>query len=117
MTDHTPTTAGKAETLEHTPTPWRIEEDWTAEIVGADGTLIGKIVYPSNINDARFLIEAVNSHAANLMRITELEAEVKALREALKPLAAWDVWNNRPTQDDIDRARSLIPESNDGDEG
>lgn len=41
-----------------TPGPWRIEEDWTAELFAADGALIGKFIYPHRMHDAVFIAAA-----------------------------------------------------------
>ncbi len=42
----------------HTPGPWSVEQDWTAEIHGADGSLIGKIVAPVKSADAYLIASA-----------------------------------------------------------
>lgn len=46
------------------PTPWRVEEDWTYEILDANGQLITKLVYPSarGSKAARLIVDAVNAY-------------------------------------------------------
>ena len=38
-----------------TPGPWSVEDDWTAEIRGGGGLLIGKVIYPQKMADARLM--------------------------------------------------------------
>lgn len=47
-------------TKRHFPLPWRVEEDWTAEIIAADGTLVTRLPYPYNLAEAHAIIDAVN---------------------------------------------------------
>lgn len=46
------------------PRPWRIEEDWTAEIVDANGKIIMKAEYPRGLWLAQLIVNAVNAYAA-----------------------------------------------------
>lgn len=134
MIDHTPTAAGQTETIKRLlaqwwtkPMPRHLDSPATnGEMIAND--LVGYLQHHG------FEILPLNSHATNLTRITELEAQVKALREALKPFAALcndDLCPDGNDDDadwfrsggyclknrDLRRARSLIPESNDGGEG
>lgn len=58
--------------------PWRVEEDWTAEIIGADGSLIGKIVYPQKICDARLIAAAPEMARLLAKLLTMAEDYLKA---------------------------------------
>lgn len=46
------------------PTPWRVEEDWTAEITAADGTTVCKVPL-QNLPEARAIVAAVNAALAD----------------------------------------------------
>lgn len=46
------------------PRPWRVEEDWTAEIVDANGKIIMKVEYPRGLWLAQLIVNAVNAYAA-----------------------------------------------------
>jgi hypothetical protein len=47
----------------HFPLPWRVEEDWTAEIIAANGKLVMKLPYPINLSEAHAIVRAVNEGA------------------------------------------------------
>lgn len=41
------------------PRPWRVEEDWTAEILDAEGRVVAKFPL-QRLGEARAIVEAVN---------------------------------------------------------
>jgi hypothetical protein len=45
------------------PLPWRVEEDWTAEIIAANGRLVVKMPYPHKLAEAYEIVSAVNAGA------------------------------------------------------
>jgi len=63
--------------------PLRVEEDWTAEIIGADGSLIGKIMYPKHLSQARALVDAFNALADLLPAIEAQAARIEETDHAL----------------------------------
>lgn len=65
--------------------PWRLEEDWTAEIHGADGSLIGQTRL-NNPEAADLIIKSRNALPdllSALERAEELEADALPLIQAL----------------------------------
>lgn len=45
----------------HFPLPWRVDEDWTAEILAANGRLVMKLPYPLSLSEAHAIVRAVNN--------------------------------------------------------
>jgi hypothetical protein len=42
------------------PLPWRVDEDWTAEIIAANGRLVTKLPYPYDLAEAHEIVRSVN---------------------------------------------------------
>ena len=45
---------------DHFPTPWRVEEYGTVEIIAANGKVVTKLPYPKNLGEGRNIVAAVN---------------------------------------------------------
>jgi hypothetical protein len=92
------------------PGPWRVEEDWTAEIRSSDDTLLGQIRYPSHLSDAHFI-------AAARSDIPALLADREALLAMLRAVVAgYDTWLAQPDSEDgssvldveVEKVRAVI---------
>lgn len=65
------------------PGPWRLEHDWTSELYDANGSLIGKFIYPHNAKDAAFVIRARTAIPELLSTLAGKEAEIAELKAVL----------------------------------
>lgn len=69
------------------PRPWRVEEDWTAEIQDANGVVILKIEYPKRLWLARLIVDAVNAYGQPAS--VALPEEVAQSVSDLRAMAQW----------------------------
>jgi hypothetical protein len=63
------------------PRPWRVEEDWTAEVLAANGKLVIKIPYPKELWIARLLVNLVNATAIEAAVPPSGEEAIETLSE------------------------------------
>lgn len=55
------------------PLPWRVEQDWTWEVIAADGATIAKCMTPSQAQAVVALAEQAAAATAEAMKATEEE--------------------------------------------
>lgn len=70
---------------EATPGPWRLDVDWTYEIIDANDAIIGKVVQASEDHDRvaeAALIVALRNAAPSLFRLARLGLEAEKLLES-----------------------------------
>ncbi len=97
------------------PRPWRVEEDWTAEVLAANGKLVTKIMYPRDLWLARLIVRLVNATteaAAPPDDEALVERVARAIYDAL-PFGVW-TWEDAPAstrEDCLVCARAAIAAS------